>query len=202
GVYRYDGTYFGRFLNNDGIINKNGLDLKHVSSALQDKNGNIWFATWFEGICRYDGKSVTNFKPNGEKWFSGVLEDKSGNIWVGRRDKGVCRYDGSAFANVLQKGMFDSCGVGPMAEDKAGNIWFCAEAGDITKRETTGGVWCYNPSAPAGGSAVFTNFTTKEGLSNNSVFSVTPDKSGKLWFGTRGMGLCSYDGKSFTNFSE
>jgi ligand-binding sensor domain-containing protein len=28
------------------------------------------------------------------------------------------------------------------------------------------------------------------------------DKDGNLWFGTRGMGLIRYDGKSFVNFSE
>jgi hypothetical protein len=27
------------------------------------------------------------------------------------------------------------------------------------------------------------------------------DNAGNLWFGTRGMGLCRYDGKLFTNFT-
>jgi len=202
GVYRYDGTFFTRFLDHDGILNKNGLSLKHVSSIMEDKNGNIWFSTWFEGLCRYDGQSVTSYKPNGEVWFSTLLEDKTGKIWIGRRDKGVCFYDGTTFANVLQHGIFDSCSAGPMAEDNLGNIWFCSESGDITARETKGGVWCYNPSAAPGDLKTFTNFTVKEGLSNNSVFSITIDKSGNLWFGTRGMGLCRYDGKNFTSFSE
>ncbi len=202
GVYIYDGNSFTHFLDNDDVMNKSHLNLRHVSSILEDKSGNIWFATWFEGLCRYDGKSITNFKPNGEVWFDAILEDRIGNIWIGRRAKGVCRYDGKTFTNVLQHGVFDSCCVSSIAEDKWGNIWFGSEFGDMNRRETMGGLWRYDPSASSQGSKAFINFTMKDGLSNMSVFSITIDRSGKLWIGTRGMGLCSYDGKTFTNFTE
>ncbi len=195
GVYCYNGKSFIHFLHNDGVINKNDLHLNAVTSIKEDKNGNIWFTTWFEGLCRFDGKSITSFKPNGEVWFGAILVDKAGNIWVGRRDHGVCRYDGKTFTNVSQKGIFDSCCINAMAEDKAGNIWFGTEFGDMIGRETMGGVWCYDGKD-------FRNFTRKDRLSNMAVFSVTTDRSGKLWFGTRGMGLCTYDGKTFTDFSE
>jgi Two component regulator propeller len=33
-----------------------------------------------------------------------------------------------------------------------------------------------------------------------SVFSMIQDKTGNIWFGTGDMGLCCYDGKSFTHF--
>ena len=82
-----------------------------------------------------------------------------------------------------------------MAEDTKGNIWFCSEADDMTKRETTGGVWRYDGKS-------FKNYTTEDGLPNDAVFCVAQDKAGNLWFGTRNTGLCRYDGKSFTRFSE
>ena len=47
----------------------------------------------------------------------------------------------------------------------------------------------------------FTNYTTAQGLANNSVISITEDKSGNLWFGTFGGGVSRYDGKSFTNYT-
>lgn len=196
GVFRYNGIMFTHFLNDSRVINKDSLKLKsHISHIIEDKIGNIWFTTWFEGVCRYDGKSVTRFKPFDEVWFAGMLEDKNGNILVGSRFHGVYRYDGKTFANFTNKEIFSSCCVYGMAQDKAGNIWFCTEADDMTKRETTGGVWCYDGKS-------FKNLTTKDGLSNMCVFNVTIDKSGKLWFGTRGMGLCSYDGKTFTTYTE
>lgn len=69
---------------------------------LEDKHGNIGFTTKMEGVCRYDGKSIINYKPNNELWFRGLLEDKNGNIWVGSRYKGVCRYDGKTFTRFSE----------------------------------------------------------------------------------------------------
>ena len=48
----------------------------------------------------------------------------------------------------------------------------------------------------------FKNYTTADGLVNNSVFSILEDKDGNLWFGTRWVGLSRFDGKSFTTFSQ
>lgn len=44
--------------------------------------------------------------------------------------------------------------------------------------------------------ASFSNFTIENGLSQNSVISITQDKSDFLWFGTR-QGLNRYDGHQF-----
>nr|WP_254084689.1 hypothetical protein [Dawidia cretensis] len=56
-----------------------------------------------EGGCRYNGKSIINYKPNDETYFWGLLEDKNENIWPGGRNKGVFRYDGKIFTSILQK---------------------------------------------------------------------------------------------------
>ncbi len=63
-----------------------------MQCMLEDKQENIWFSTKLEGVCRYDGKSIINYKPNGEGWFRGLLADKNGSIWVGTRYKGVVRH--------------------------------------------------------------------------------------------------------------
>ncbi|MEI8205045.1 MAG: adenylate/guanylate cyclase domain-containing protein, partial [Bacteroidota bacterium] len=39
-------------------------------------------------------------------------------------------------------------------------------------------------------------------LTNNMIRSAMEDKSGNLWFGTDGGGLCKFDGKAFTHFTE
>ena len=195
GVYWYEAGHFTLFLHNDHVANTAGLRLNSVQAIIEDKQGNIWFTTWFEGVCRYDGKSITNFKPNGEVWFAGLHEDRKGNIWVGRRTKGVCKFDGAHFSNVSQHGRFDSCGVNVILEDHSGNIWLGTEAGDMERREAIGGIWKYDGKT-------FKNFTTKDGLSNMSVFSGMVDKSGALWLGTRGMGLCRFDGTAFSNYTR
>ncbi len=84
------------------------------------------------------------------------------------------------------RGQYDSiygnvhCGM----QDRAGNMWF----------GTTGaGVIRYDGKT-------FTNYTTRDGLSDNFVDCIMEDKDGKIWLGTD-KGACIYDGKSFTPFS-
>ena len=111
GVYCYDGKFFTCFLDNYNIINKNALHLNWVDCILEDKTGNIWFASRpiaFEGVCRYDGKSITNFKPNGDEWIRSMLEDKNGYIWIGTRHKGLWRYDGKTYTNFSEKEGLDN----------------------------------------------------------------------------------------------
>ncbi len=72
-----------------------------------------------------------------------------------------------------------------MHEDKNGNLWLA-----------TGGLGAIRYDGKT-----FTRFTTKQGLSSNTIMSITEDTAGILWFGTGGNGLCRYDGKSFTNYT-
>jgi len=186
GVYCCNGTFFTHFLDNDSIINKNGLHLKMVESILEDKTGNIWFGSWDnEGLCRFDGKSITSFHPNGEVSIRRILEDKNENLWIASRSNSVYRYDGKTFTNFTEKEGLS--GVTSILEDKAGNIWFSADE--------DGGLWRFDGKS-------FTKFTTKEGLSHNGVWCIVEDSAGNIWVGTRNTGLYRYDGKTFTNFSE
>ena len=69
-------------------------------------------------------------------------------------------------------------------QDKGGNIWV----------GTTGeGVYQYDGKE-------FTQFTEKDGLSNNSVWSIIEDTAGNIWFGT-GDGVSKYDGKTLSKVS-
>lgn len=195
GVYCYDGKVFTRFLDTPGLVNSKGLLLRLVNRMVEDKQGNIWFATKMEGVGRYDGKSVINYMPDGQDWFRGLLADKDGNIWAGTRYKGVYRYDGKTFTRFLHNGRFDTYSVLAITQDRSGTIWFGTEAGEESKRETEGGVWVYDGKS-------FKNFLTKDGLPHVGICSALEDKSGNIWFGTRNTGLCRFDGKAFTRFSE
>lgn len=194
GVYCYNGITFTHFLQNDGVINKEGLHLKMVDAILEDKNGNIWFASGMppgeEGLCRYDGKSIVSFKPGGDGWIRYIFEDKNGILWSGGRHQGVWRYDGTAFTKFTEKE-----GIGlPVCEDKAGNIWFNGEE-QRNSNESKDGIWRYDGKT-------FTNFSLKDGLGNYYAFCILEDKAGNIWVGTRNTGLYRYDGHVFTNFTE
>jgi len=191
--YGNDGKFNPSHLNTGGTLNRNDLRLKYVASILEDKNGNIWFTSWSnDGVFRFDGRTLTRFKPNGDGMVHAILEDKAGNIWFGTKSHGACRYDGKTFTSFADIELFSKCAVFSMAEDKAGNIWFGTDGREGNDGK---GVIRYDGKS-------FANFTTKDGLSNNNVFSILNDKDGNLWFGTRDFGLCRYDGKTFVSFSE
>ena len=155
-------------------------------NMLQDKNGNLWFASW-EGIVRYDGKLFTNVTlKEGLRHFHvfAVLEDKAGNIWFGTIGGGVYRYDGQAFTLFTKTDGLAGNVVFCMMEDMFGNIWFGTGDGASRYDGTT-----------------FTTFTAQDGLSSNTVNSMVQDKTGNIWMGTQ-HGLCRYDGTSFTNFTK
>jgi ligand-binding sensor domain-containing protein len=192
GVFRYNGKGFTHFPEN-GIVNPDGVHLKMIQCMLEDKKGNIWFGSGqgeSEGLIRFDGKTLTRFKPNGDGWVRSMLEDKKGNIWLACRVHGICRYDGKTFSPFAPKETFSGTGTGALTEDKTGNIWFSSLG-----RDEDGGVWRFDGKS-------FSNFTTKDGLTNNSVFCILQDRSGNLWFGSRNTGLTRYDGKSFIRFSD
>ncbi len=194
GVYCYDGINFSRFLDNDGVINTDNLRLKMIDCMLEDKNGTIWFASGCppggEGVCRYDGQSISRFKPNGDGWIRYIKEDTKRKLWFGGRNHGNFIYDGKTFTNFR-----DKIGIGnPILADSKGNIWFSGEEKQYSV-ESEGGIWSYNGQT-------FKNYDTNTGMSKYFVWFMLEEKNGALWIGTRNTGLYKYDGKTFTDFSE
>lgn len=178
-----------------------------VRQGMQDKSGNMWFATSGAGVYRYDGKGFVNFTMKdglNSNIVQCMMEDFKGNIWVGTKD-GVCRFDGKKFTDFAlpwtrtpimspffrqatpQKGCLppQNKTVLSMLQDKMGNIWFG------TQDE---GVFQYNGKT-------FTQHLQNEGpLSSDgfhhvAVFNIYQEKSGNIWFGQY-----RYDGKTFKNF--
>ncbi|MEZ4930979.1 MAG: two-component regulator propeller domain-containing protein [Saprospiraceae bacterium] len=155
-------------------------------NIMQDKNGNIWLATW-EGIIRYDGQTFTNFTNKEEvRRFHvfAVLEDTKGNLWFGTIGAGVYRYDGKTFTNFTIRDGLANDWIGCIYEDKKGIIWIGTE----------GGISCFDGKS-------FRNFTTKDGLCNNDINSIIEDQTGKFWIGARGN-ACYYDGTTFSEISR
>jgi len=176
----------------------------YVWDIKQDRNGNIWFAA-SDGVYRYDGKSFTNItgKLISVPIFS-ILEDRKGNFWFGTYGSGAYYYDGKSFKNFTTREGLANNSVMPIYEDKAGIIWL----------GTGGGVSRYDGKS-------FRNFRMSKSESSpdsvhvsiyqqrlpensglhNDVHAIIQDKTGKLWFGTRGHTFI-FDGKTFTTLAN
>ena len=193
GVYIYDSKSFTLFII-DGAANGFMGSNDKAERILEDNAGNIWFGgRTNEGVFRYDGKSVTQFKlpeliqgqngprPKTHSWGWPQLQDKNGNIWFSSWG-GAYRYDGKTFTSFSTKDGLPR-EVTRIVEDKKGNLWFGASDG---LRHYDG--------------KTFTYF--KEGLINPWIWEILEDKTGNLWVGTRETGLYLFDGKTFINYSE
>jgi ligand-binding sensor domain-containing protein len=158
----------------------------NVHCSLQDRKGNLWFATTSNGVYRYDGKFFKNFTVKDgliNNAVSSILQDREGNIWFGTFS-GLSRFDGKTFSNILSPNFF----VYSMLEDRSGRLW-CS---------TNNGVYWYDGKA-------FTSFLENQSVINSNglklgrVNRMLEDKNGNVWFTTTSEGVCCYDGKSIVN---
>lgn len=65
-----------------------------IRDMFEDRKGNIWFATWFDGLVRFNGVVSDAFKEyNGfpDDYVETIAEDNEGNIWAGT-SYGISRY--------------------------------------------------------------------------------------------------------------
>jgi len=166
-----------------------GLSSYYYRKALQDRKGNIWFASFGGGVSKFNGKSFFHYTENeglSSNLVECILEDRQGNIWFGTYGGGVTKYDGKYFSYFNESNGLSSNYVIAMLEDKNENIWFATD--------NEGGVVKFDGNS-------FFVYKTENGLSSNMVISLSEDKQGNLWFGTYEGGITRFNGKTFTHLT-
>jgi ligand-binding sensor domain-containing protein len=151
---------------------------------LQDKNENIWIASW-QGLILYNGKKFTNLtlkKALKHFRFFSIAEDENSNLWFGTIGAGVYFYDEKNFTNYTTASGLANNRVQCILATKDGSMWF----------GTDGGASHFNRGS-------FTNFTHENGLCDNAVQALAQDHAGNIWIGTAN-GICIYNGKTFSDF--
>ena len=124
--------------------------------------------------------------------IASMIQSRDGYLWFGTQE-GLVRFDGLRFtvfdrnnspelpANVVQS----------VLEDRSGNIWI-GMRGPV-------GVTRLERSLATGENRMKT-FTTKDGLANNFVNSISEGRDGEMWFATQG-GLSRFKEGQFTNYT-
>ncbi len=54
------------------------------------------------GLCRFDGTSIEQFNPGGERWIRTVKKGPRGVLWIGIRNTGLYRFDGRSFTTFSE----------------------------------------------------------------------------------------------------
>ena len=79
GVCRFDGAHFTFFTTQDGLAHN------RLHALLEDRRGQLWFAT-DAGVSCYDGrrfKTFTTADGLAHNWVGAMLEDRQGQLWMG-----------------------------------------------------------------------------------------------------------------------
>lgn len=169
-----------------------------VYKILEDFNGNLWMATYSNGVFRYDVtmKRWTNFISRKNDPTSlpynkviNIYEDSRKRLWFMTQGAGFCRFEPKTekFIRYDMSMGFPSNIMYKMEEDNRGNLWI-----------TTGnGLVCFNPEN--GNKYIY---TTANGLLSNqfNYQSGYRDKQGRLYFGSIN-GFITFDPATFADNS-
>ena len=185
GVYQYDPTAESKGGQSFSFFHQ--LPPINIADIMEDKSGNIWFATSNQGVFRYDGKTIINMAEKEElsaNYAGGIAQDNDGNMWFTMKT-GICKYDGKTLTEYTAKDGLGGTEFWGIIIERSGIIWVTAR-GSTTR---------FDPSIPLPNPDAFTVFTPVDGL-NCCVQSMFQDISGRMWWGT-GQGLYRFDGKLF-----
>ncbi|MBK9544188.1 MAG: hypothetical protein IPO49_18045 [Bacteroidetes bacterium] len=87
----------------EGIKSANGTDNIYFMSAVEDKQGDLWFTTYNDGVYRYNGKMVTHYPVTVDSknvaLFS-IYKDSKGELWLGTHEEGVYKFNGTSFERM------------------------------------------------------------------------------------------------------
>ena len=179
--------------------------------AIEDKEGNIWVATYGGGVnilTKRDGKEVflngdnemRKYPHKSHLKIRALALDKYGNVWAGSTDGIlVMSYkDRKISIEPLQspddpEHVLMCNDVVCLARDKEDNMWVGTMGGGIgrTIGQDQQGRW------------LFDTYDASSGLPSEEIRSIIFDIHGNAWFGTDHI-ICSFDTKKkiFTTFSS
>ncbi len=197
---RFDELPADMTLVKSGKKTSNLLNDKMVWSVSEDKRHNLWIATHFNSLTKYDKKTgLYTFYTQNEADPSSIssvvvwttFEDSKGNFWVGTanglnlmdRDKGTFK---KYFPDINNPRSLANTSVLSIWEDHKGRMWF----------GTDGGLHLYSPETDD-----FTIYDIKNGFSDQGIRVILEDHLGNLWLGTNnGVVMFNPETKLVRNF--
>lgn len=177
--------------------------------VFHDKNNNYWFSTDGNGVCRYDGKTLTRFTTKDGLAHDHIRDIQqhiaTGDILI-TTNGGVSKFDGQQFVTL------------PITEMKPPGIPLTPDSPDspgALKHEgwllNADDLWMTGSGGPRryDGKTLYQLKFAKTPHADEwyakygdvrwnpyDVWTVYNDRRGHMWFGTGGMGVCRFDGQS------
>lgn len=194
GLGHYNGKDWADCNHPDGTAGKD------INAIAIDKKGNLWAATWKNGVVMFDGKTwhsytrvSTNYVLPSDETF-GITVDDQNNVWVGTLE-GVAKFDGTSWGAPYTKenGTLQENPVHAIAFDSAQNIWIGHIRAGISMFSKDEGKWIYfsTKTGGPGGDQIRSIVVRKgEGQSPESI-----------WFATFDGGVSKYEQGKWTVYN-
>jgi len=197
-----------------------GLADYWVYTFTEQADGTLWIGTW-AGLNKYDPKTETfhtYLKELVNEWVYGLDVDSQQRIWIGT-EGGVNMFDGKTWATWThadglgaenEQGLSASTntGLGTRSRHDLSILSMDQETYNpnyifsllVAKDD---GVWAgtWGGGVSRFNGKTWENYSTKNGLAGNIVYSVAQDEKGGMWFGTN-AGLSYFDGKDWYTFTQ
>lgn len=143
-----------------------------VWSLSEDSQGNVWIATFDQGVCRVstNGTMVWWSAANGESDHGRcVFEDREKNLWVGTSGDGLRRFTSRRIHHFAPEGGRKALQVQSVWPDVNGGVWAGTYGRGLFHFSEAGVTNVALPGLPSGPAY---------------VKSVLVDRAGRLWVGT------------------
>ena len=209
GVQRYDGYRWTTYTTADGLAHNT------IDCVMQDRDGVMWFET-AGGINRFDPEAIgasrwTNYRAElAEIGLYGraneLVQDRGGDIWAriepfpqdASRSKGqLGRFDGLSWSLVSSP--VGKATVQDLLAAPDGTVWIATGLAPFNRLRMAmsglgfgKGVFRFDPS-PAPGQGAWTQYTRRDGLGSDDVYSLLESSDWSLWAACLEDGISRFD---------
>ena len=188
---------------------KQSLSSNNAYQAVEDKDGNVWVATYNGGVNLlpkgsdnfiHSGNGMTDYPKGAYTKVRTIAADAEGNVWAGTTDGILIMSYKDKNVKVEKLRMPENTDkilrnndIVCIKKDSKGTMWVGTNGGGIgyTIGKDDTGAW------------LFDSFDAQDGLPSEEIRSITFDERGNAWFALEHM-ICSFDitKKICTSFSS
>ena len=100
------GEFYKRYESLGSLDGKKTSGLNKYLSTVRDNENNLWFVTYRNGVWKYDGLKITQFKVQENSkdiTLFCIYKDNKGNLWLGTHDNGAYKFNGNTFVKFKPK---------------------------------------------------------------------------------------------------
>ncbi len=161
-----------------------GLHPWPAQSLSEDTQGGLWMTFGALGASYWQTNSLQDFHVGRSQNAWTVLVDHEQHVWIGTWEEGLFQFQTNHFqpapgAEILGQRIF------ALFQDHGGQLWAGTQNG-LARRD--GQSWKV--------------FTTRDGLSENTIRAIAEDADGKLWVGTESGGLNFFKARKFISYQQ